>query len=52
MSHLPQASEKAAKLALENGGVRTSAYDAATFRSLALSPYRRRAAGDLVTWLG
>jgi hypothetical protein len=37
-----QASDKAAKLAMENGGVRTAAFDADTLRSLALTPYRKR----------
>ena len=37
-----RADEKAAKIAKENGGVRTAAFDAGTFRDLALTPYRKR----------
>ena len=37
-----RADEKAAKITKENGGVRTAAYDAGTFRDLALTPYRKR----------
>ncbi|KAL1510181.1 hypothetical protein AB1Y20_006511 [Prymnesium parvum] len=37
-----RADEKAAKIAKENGGVRTAAFDAGTYRDLALVPYRRR----------